>query len=138
KTWRLALNASDLSESSLWRMLRNDFGSRQWISKRIPPELDVTEDECWRFYGSHLENFFVPERLRVSHLFLAAPPETAPEIVEAKHTAIEALSVQLAGGEDFATLAAQNSEDDATKLSGGDLDYFSADRVLADCVPAPR
>ena len=61
KTWRLALNASDLSESSLWRMLRNDLGSRQWISKRILPELDVTEGECRRFYGSHLKNFFVPD-----------------------------------------------------------------------------
>src|SRR5213082_1699784 len=82
-------------------MLRNDFGSRQWISKRILPELDVTEGECRRFYGSHLENFFVPERLRVSHLFLAVPPETAPEIVEAKHAAIEALSVRHAGGAEF-------------------------------------
>jgi len=83
KTWRLALNGSDLSESSLWRMLRNDLRSRQWISKQIGHQLEITDDECRRFYDSHSANFFVPERLRVSHLFLAAPPETALEIVEA-------------------------------------------------------
>jgi peptidyl-prolyl cis-trans isomerase C len=135
KAWKLALNASDLSESSLWRMLRNDLRSRQWISKRIAhSELDVAEDERRRFYDSHLENFFVPEQHRVSHLFLAAPPETAPEIVEGKRTAIGALSVRLAAGEDFATLAAQNSEDEATKLRGGDLGYFSSSRMPPDFV----
>jgi parvulin-like peptidyl-prolyl isomerase len=67
---------------------------------------------------------------------LAAPPETAPEIVEAKRSTIEALSVILAGGEDFATLAAENSEDEATKLRGGDLGYFSATRMPPDFVAA--
>ncbi len=136
RTWRLALNASDLSGSSLWRMLRDDLRSRQWISKRIAHELDISEDECRRFYDSHLENFFVPERHRVSHVFLAAPPETAPQIVEGKRTAIEALSLRLATGEDFATLAAQNSEDEATKLRGGDLGYFSVARMPPDLVAA--
>jgi len=136
KTWRLALNGSDLSESSLWRMLRNDLRSRQWISKQIGHQLEITDDECRRFYDSHSANFFVPERLRVSHLFLAAPPETALEIVEGKRTAIEGLSVRLAGGEDFATLAAQNSEDEATKLRSGDLGYFSSSRMPPDFVAA--
>lgn len=136
KTWRQALTQRGFLTLSLWRTLRNDLRARQWISKRIAPELDVTEAECRGFYDSHPENFFVPERLRVSHLFLAAPPETAPEIVEAKRTAIEALSVRLVAGEDFASLAAENSEDEATKLRGGDLGYFSATRMPPDFVEA--
>ncbi|HXP34466.1 MAG TPA: peptidyl-prolyl cis-trans isomerase [Chthoniobacterales bacterium] len=136
KTWGQALHESGLFTLSLWLTLRNDLGSRQWILDRIGRQIDVTEDECRRFYESHPENFFVPERLRVSHLFLAAPAETALEIVEAKRTAIEALSVRLAGGEDFAALTAENSEDEATKLGGGDLGYFSASRMLPDFVAA--
>ena len=136
KTWGQALHESGLLTLSLWLTLKKDLGSRQWISDRIARQIDVTEDECRRFYESHPENFFVPERLRVSHLFLAAPPEAAPEIVEAKRTAIEALSVRLAGGEDFAALTAENSEDEATKLRGGDLGYFSASRLPPDFVEA--
>lgn len=136
KTWGQALHESGLLTPLLWRRLGSDLRSRQWISKQIAHELDVTDDECRRFYNSHPENFFVPERLRVSHLFLAAPPETAPEIVEGKRTAIEALSVRLAGGDDFAKLAAENSEDEATKLRGGDLGYFSASRMPPDFVEA--
>jgi parvulin-like peptidyl-prolyl isomerase len=134
--WYGALQGSRLNDPSLSRILREDLCARQWISKQIAPEIDVTEDECRRFYDSHPENFFVPEHLHVSHLFLAAPPETAPEVVEGKRTVIEALSVRLAVGEDFATLAAENSEDEATKLRGGDLGYFSATRMPPDCVEA--
>lgn len=136
KMWRQALRQSGFFTFSLWRTLGNDLRARQWVSNRIARQIDVTEDECRRFYESSPGNFFVPERLRVSHLFLAAPPETAPEMVEAKRTAIEALSVRLAAGEDFATLAAENSEDEATKLRGGDLGYFSASRMPPDFVEA--
>jgi len=136
KAWLSALARSSLNDPSLSQIVWEDLPARQWISKRIAPQLDVADDECRRFYDSHPENFFVPQRIRVSHLFLAAPPETAPEIVEAKQTAIEALSVRLAGGEDFAALTAENSEDEATKLSGGDLDYFSATRMPPDFVAA--
>jgi len=136
KTWRAALNRSELSTWSLGLSMKRDLRARQWISKRIAPELDVTDDECRRFYDSHLHDFFLPSRLRVSHLFLAAPPETPPEIVEAKRMAIERLSTRLASGEDFGVLVAQNSEDEATKLNGGDLGYFSASRMPPDFVEA--
>jgi foldase protein PrsA len=136
KTWRQALRQSGFFTFSLWPTLRNDLRARQWISNRIARQIDVTEDECRRFYESNPGNFFVLERVRVSHLFLAAPPETAAEIVEAKRTAIEALSVRLVRGEDFATLAPENSEDEATKLRGGDLGYFSASRMPPDFVEA--
>ncbi len=132
KTWRQALNQSGFV--TLSRTLRNELQGRQWISKRISPELTVTDAESDSFYESHQENFFVPERHHVSHLFLAAPPDTAPEIIERKQVAIGILSVRLAHGEDFATLAAQNSEDEATKLRGGDLGYFSANRMPPDFV----
>ena len=136
KIWSSALQGSRLNEPLVSQILWANLRSRQWMSKRIGHDVDVTEDECRRFYESHPQDFFLPERLRVSHLFLAAPPETAPEIVETKRTAIEALSVRLVAGEDFAKLVAERSEDEATKLRGGDLDYFSANRMPPDFVEA--
>jgi len=136
KTWRQGLHQSGFLAPSLWRVLRDELRARKWLSKQIAQELEVTEAECRVSYDSHPESFFVPERLRVSHLFLAAPPETAPGIVEAKRTSIEALSVRLVAGEDFAKLTAEYSEDEATKLRGGDLGYFSATRMPPDFVEA--
>ena len=131
-----SLNASGLSDWSLWWMAKSDLSARDWISRQIAPELEVTEAECRAFYESHVPDFFVPERIHASHLFLAAPPETAPETVQAKQSAIEALSVRLAGGEDFAALVAQSSEDETTKLHGGDLGWFTGNRMPPDFVAA--
>lgn len=136
KTWRNALARSTLSPASISRMLDNNLKTRRWIAKQIAPNLSVTTDECRQFFDSHRDEFFLPERRNVSHLFLAAPPETPPDVVEAKRAAIDALSARLAAGEDFATLAAQNSEDEATKLRGGELGYFSAKRMPPDFVEA--
>ena len=136
KTWKAALNRSGLSMTSLARILRENLKIRAWISKETANQAAVNDDECRKFYDSHLEQFFLPERRNVAHLFLAAPPETPPDVVETKRTAIEALSGRLAAGEDFAALAAQNSEDEATKLRGGELGYFSAKRMPPDFVEA--
>lgn len=134
--WGAALHSSGLTSFSLRQILKDDLRARQWISKRIASEIGVSDDDCRKFYEEHSEQFFVPERLRVSHLFLAAPPETAPEIVDAKKKAIEALSMRLASGEDFGTLASESSEDEATKFNGGDLGYFSEIRMPPDFVGA--
>lgn len=134
--WNAALYGSELSTLSLWRMLKEELRTRQWIEKQIGPELGVSDDDCRRFYDAHSSDFFVSERMHASHIFLAAPPETAPEIVESKWNAIKALSVRVAGGEDFATLAAESSEDEATKFNGGDLGYFSTTRMPPDFIAA--
>jgi hypothetical protein len=136
KIWKQVSSVSNLSGAAVSTMLRQNFRTRQWISKQIAREIEVTDEECRRFYDSHQQDFVIPERRRVSHLFLAAPPETATEIVEARRAAIQSLAVRLAAGEDFATLVVENSEDEATKLRGGDLDYFSEKRMPPDFVGA--
>ena len=136
KTWRAALQRSGLSLFSVAQTLGTDLRARKWIGQRVASELNVIENECREYYDSHAQDFFLPARLRVSHFFLAAPPETSPQVVEAKKAAIETLSARLASGEDFAILVAQNSEDEATKLNGGDLGYLSATRMPPDFVEA--
>jgi hypothetical protein len=110
KTWSQVLGRSGFLTLSLWRMLGNDLRAGQWLSKQIAPEFEATEAECRDYYDSHPNTFFV--------------------------TAIQALSVRLVAGEDFAALTAENSEDEATKLGGGDLGYFSATRMPPDFVEA--
>ena len=130
--WRTCLRGSTLSARSLRRTIANDLRARRWILRQIGRHVHVTADECRRFYNTHPQSFLQPVRLRASHLFLAAPPETPPEIVDAKRIAIESFSARLACGENFAELVAEASEDEATKERGGDLGYFSAFRMPAD------
>jgi parvulin-like peptidyl-prolyl isomerase len=127
-----ALRASGLSIASLREEIAAHLRGRQWLEKRMAPMTPVTEQECRQFYELHPELFRQPARYRVSHLLLAAHEETPLEVVEEKELAIAELAQRLAKGEPLAQLAAEMSEDEATKIRGGDLGYFSESRMARD------
>ena len=131
KTWRTALKASGLSSGWLHRRIAEDRRTRQWIIRQIAPQLDVTDDECRKFYETHLERFMQPVRFRADHLFVAAPAETPPKMVETKRQTIESLAERIKHGEKLSDLAV-DSEDEATKSRGGDLGFFSEFRMWPD------
>jgi parvulin-like peptidyl-prolyl isomerase len=135
-TWTAALRSNSLSESQLRGLVADDLRARRWILRRLASQLEVTAEECRQSYEKHPETYAQPVRFRVSHLFLAAPAETLPEIVDAKKQAIEALSKRIKEGENFAELVASTSEDEATKVRGGDLGFFSAYRMPPDFLAA--
>jgi len=126
------LQASGLSSSSLREEIAAQLRGRQWLDKRMAPSVTVTEQECRQFYQAHQELFTQSLRFRASHLLLAAHDETPPEVVEAKELAIAELARRLVKGETLAALAAEASEDEATKTRGGDLGFFSEFRMAPD------
>jgi parvulin-like peptidyl-prolyl isomerase len=129
KIFDRVLRSSDLSLPSLSERIADQLRSLQWIERQVAAETKVTDAECRKFYETHRESFTQPLRFRASHIFLAAHAETPEEVVESKSKAIQALAARLSRGEALAQLAAEVSEDEATKLRGGDLGYFSSARI---------
>jgi parvulin-like peptidyl-prolyl isomerase len=103
-----------------------------WIERKISKQLGLAENEARTFYDDHLQNFQQPPRWRVNHLFLAAPAGSPAELLRAKRNLIEALSKRIRAGENFAQLVSEFSEDEASKKHGGDLHYFSRERMLPE------
>ncbi|MEP6685178.1 MAG: peptidylprolyl isomerase [Verrucomicrobiota bacterium] len=130
------MRANGFSRQSLWTAATDNLKARQWIEKRLAGEIAITEAECHEFYRTHPDAFALPLRLRASHLFLAAPPETPLEIVESKRLAIESLSQRIEQGEDFSDLVVEASEDEATRWRGGDLGFFASSRMLPEIFAA--
>jgi parvulin-like peptidyl-prolyl isomerase len=132
KLWTKRMADSGISVQSLGKLVRENLIGRRLIEKEIANLLAANDDFVRRYYVQHSADFAQPVRLRASHIFLAAPPETLPEIVEAKQKLIESLAVRLRGGEEFEALVWEVSEDEASKPRGGDLGYFSRWRVRQD------
>ena len=80
------------SISSLRERIADQLRSLQWIEKQILAEKEATEKECRDFYEARRALFTQPVRFRAAHLFLAAPAETPPEVVESKRELIDALA----------------------------------------------
>ena len=88
----------------------------------------VTPNEVERYYNQNIERYRTPEQMRASHILLKTEGKDEAEV----RTRAEDVLKQVKGGGDFAALAKQVSEDDATKANGGDLDYFSRGRMVPE------
>jgi hypothetical protein len=115
---------------ALRRAVATNLRDRAWLESQLASQLMPDDQERRQFYQSHADHFREPLRLRASHLFLAAPQGYPEEVIEEKQALIESLAKRLKNGESFPALIAQYSEDAATKMRGGDLNYFAQERML--------
>lgn len=116
-------------ESELRERLAAEIRRERFLEGKIGPVSDVSDDEARKWFEGNSKSLEIPERAEVRHVFLATldhPSEEAKAKLEA------ALAELTAGRKDFATLAREISEDEATKNTGGSLGWMSRERLPAD------
>ena len=110
-----------IGEQRKVRMLLLDREQAQ--AKTIVPAADVQ-----RFYNDNIAQFQTPEQIRASHILL----NTAGKDEATVQKQAEDILKQARAGADFAALATKFSEDEGSKINGGDLDYFSRGRMVPE------
>ncbi len=132
---RLAMQ--HLTEVQLRERMQAALDDQAWIEKQIEAQLaKVTEDEAHAWFARHKAELTVPESFHAAHVFLSGHAKN--EADNPDHTAdIQAMHQKLVSGattlEDLARTA---SEDDRTKAGGGDLGWFTRNRMPADFMAA--
>src|SRR5207253_2785715 len=84
ETFLQEVRSNAFSISCLRETIADQVRSLQWLERQIAGETAATERECRDFYEAHLTLFMQPIRFRACHIFLAAPADAAPEIVQSK------------------------------------------------------
>lgn len=128
------LSFQHLSEDELKARMRDDAEDQAWIEEKIAHRLQVvSEDSAKEWYDANQESMAIPMSFRASHVFLtrhdAKKPNREPEIRELHRRLME-------GQETLASMAARLSEDDRSKKVGGDLGWFTSDRMPTDFMAA--
>ena len=88
----------------------NEILAHRFLDARIT-KADVAETELRAFYDRHKNELVVPARVKARH------------IVVKTHADAQAVLTRIAGGADFAKLAAELSLESATGAKGGDLGW---------------
>lgn len=78
-------------------------------------------------YLANKESYRVPEQIRAEHILIASGDKRTAE--EAKQLA-EKLHKELLGGASFADLAKEKSDDTSSGAAGGDLGFFTRDKMV--------
>jgi peptidyl-prolyl cis-trans isomerase SurA len=95
----------------------------QRLVQRMFPRKPVPQAEAEAWFSSHRDRFpKVPPQLRLQVIQIVPTPDSA-RLKEGRDR-IVALRRRISGGEKFAKVAAEASEDPASAQSGGDLGFF--------------
>ena len=105
--------------------MQNQSVQRQWIEKVIADHIVVREDEIKQRYREELEASTLPERIRARHIFIA---NLGKENGEAERM-IRAAARRLEEGDVFEKVAAELSEDSRSRAVGGELGWFTRERM---------
>lgn len=116
-------------EDALRHRIAARIQQEKYVAMRVDPLVTVSDEEIQAFYEANSEALAHPERIRARHIFLSTLNSPSEEVQEKLKPALAALE---SGEKDFKTLAAELSEDSATKNKGGDLGWMSKARLPAD------
>ena len=86
------------------------------------------EDELQAYYDTNLSQYRTPGQVRASHILLRIGENDEAEVA----ARAASLAARARGGEDFAALAREFSEDEGTAASGGDLGTFGRGRMVPE------
>ncbi len=88
-----------------------------------------TPAEIQQHYQTNIQQFMNPEQVRASHILLKTEGKDEATV---KKLAESVLKQAKAPGADFAALATRYSEDDGSKVRGGDLNFFGKGQMVSE------
>jgi peptidyl-prolyl cis-trans isomerase D len=135
----LAKISVDESEAQAWYeghkdSYRSPLRSKINIVDINPDELagDISVDEAdiRSAYENRENEFAEPEQRKASHILVKVAQDASEPLRAMAREKIEAVQLRLKSGEDFATVAKEDS-DDATAVEGGSIGWFKQDAMVA-------
>ena len=134
--FRAQVKVSDADVSSYFNEHKNEYrvGEQRKVRMLLLDRdqafsrTTVTPAEVQSYYDGNITQYQTPEQVRASHILL----NVAGKDEAAVRKQAEGVLAQVKAGGDFAELARKFSEDEGSKVNGGDLDYFSRGRMVPE------
>ncbi|HWO47911.1 MAG TPA: peptidylprolyl isomerase, partial [Solirubrobacterales bacterium] len=129
------LAAQGLSLASYKQELRRQIMRLRAVNQLVAPKVQVTEEDLQARYNQLKRRSEAVNAVALSHMLFKLPEHpTEQQLGEAKAKAAKAIE-RLNAKEEFAKVAAEVSEDESTKATGGQLGWFQRGSINPDWEP---
>jgi peptidyl-prolyl cis-trans isomerase C len=130
-TYKKALAQAGLTEEKLRQQARDQIAVQKYLQGRFAQAGNVTDQATREFYDKNKAKIQAPERVRVRHILIRFDPQKgSPADKEKAREKAADLLKRAQGGEDFAKLASEYSEDPSSKARGGELDWITQGQMV--------
>lgn len=126
------LKQSGQSMDQIRAMVKEGMRQRKWVESQVEKDVEVTEADAKKFYDENTTEFSQPEQVEASHILFLVPEDASDEVVKQKEEAAKAALERAKGSEDFNELAKELSEEPGAEMSGGQLGFFSKERMVPE------
>jgi parvulin-like peptidyl-prolyl isomerase len=104
--------------------LRRQLLRLRAVNQLVRPKVNITDEDVRAKYDEMSRRSNAVSAVQLAHILIKVPEKASEqELAAAKDKAATAIQ-RIKAGEDIATVAAQMSDDDATKNTGGQLGWF--------------
>lgn len=117
------------TEAFILSQIKQSKTIEKYIEEKVMPGISVSEADARAYFDSHPDEFKMPERVHASHILLKVDPKASDASKAEARKKMEGIKAKLDKGEDFAKLAAENSECPSS-AKGGDLGFFSRGQMV--------
>lgn len=125
-----ALASQGVNEASLRQEARENIAFQKYLEAEVLGSNTVTEQAAREFYNQNQDKMQRPERVHVRHILVKADANApAAEKTKAREKA-EGLLARVKGGEDFAKVAQEASDDKGSGARGGDLSWVTRGQMI--------
>lgn len=119
-----ALSAQGFTLSNYKQEVRRQMLRLRAENQIIAPKIQVSEEDVRARYDQMARRTEQVQAVKLSHMLFKLPEHpTEQQIAEAKEKAAKAIA-RVRAGEEFTKVAQTESDDDATKATGGELGWF--------------
>jgi peptidyl-prolyl cis-trans isomerase C len=118
------LTQMGLTREDIAKSFHRDMVIRSYVQKVVEPSIKVDEADARAYYDQNQASFTAVDSVRARHIILLYRPQDTDEVRAQRRELMTSIHKRAMGGEDFAALARQYSQDGAA-ANGGDLGYFA-------------
>ena len=133
EAFQKAITDQGLTETELRNNIRKSIIMQKVVDEASKNAATITEADIEKFYNDNLDQFALPERARMTHIFLTIPPDATAAQKEEIRKKLEGIRVEIeADIITFQDAAAKYSQDENTASNGGDMGI-----VTRNSIPKP-
>jgi len=126
------IKASGMDPAKLAEKIRTSMQQRSWMKSQLAGIPSATEADAQKFYDAHPNDFKSPDQVKASHiLFMVNKDDSADTVKKKEDAANKAYELAKKGG-NFNDMAKEQSEEPGAKQTGGDLGFFTAERMVPE------
>jgi peptidyl-prolyl cis-trans isomerase C len=110
----------------------NGILAQEYVSRKLAGVGKTSDEEIQKYYDGHKSEFLTPAAVRAQHILVKADQKAKREEAAAAMTKATEIRKELDQGGDFAKLAEKYSDDPGSKSKGGDLGFFTRERMVPE------